>query len=894
MSSISFINPQIKSNQIQPRSVVHRRRTRTKCDRCRIKNLRCEPQIPCKQCNSSDSSCTYNSHQDSNLMKMIQQDNLIKITETKNSIYSKLDELQKIIKSKYLNHQNLNQIKIIWPKIDLEIDNLPNLFSKLWLKPNPDNLFFNSNHSLIVKVRKEALVNWQNSEEWKLWPNNRLTQVETEMPNFFNLPNKFECQKLIELFLLNVNWYFNLYTPNEILISLSNLEWDLETKLIILPNNNSDWLNFSIVVSICRISLALNSNYLVIEKNRKEILDSFFDLALFSLKLSGFEKLPTINGMKVILTLLSTLFFETDCGVLACSIKMSKLRRIALRCAFEMGLNREIVTSDLEEQDARRRVWWGLVTVDAHFGSTGAAEGVISLIESDVNFPKTITQEIDLRSPISRFIMGKFNNRCCYLLSRKRPLANISEIEEFDRDLMNMEFNVLSNQRINFKGPSILNLTDLAAFRDSLDQDLWRGQQIFYLALWHIRSKIHRGLLFTAQTLDPMVMDRINLPVHREIVKDSSILLLELYQYLQLPTAFISAIVGAAITLCMQLKETPDDPEFNKIVGKIRVVLNRLQSICSPIIVRSRRVLEYMISIVEKEVDQPQDQNSREGHSCIPEGLSQSTELGRVELPYDLYPTFRTNFDSKNSLGLNHESQVSTEIDKQWSFEKPECSTSTQRTIDNNALEPISKSLEPLAMTQGIDNNMDLSKLLGYGINQSSSNPSEFIGSQSTFVNSSSSKLPTYFNPTPDLIHHSYVPEQTLTNDLNQFTHDSFESLPIPSNTLSSNDSINLISTFDPGTNNKIDESLNQTLFTDPFKESYFKEDNTIKNCDEIDHQTFLFNNESITGFTNESDDILGIINNNNHNNDLGNLDWDNNDERMKRFESPKAWWEGL
>lgn len=83
--------------------------------------------------------------------------------------------------------------------------------------------------------------------------------------------------------------------------------------------------------------------------------------------------------------------------------------------------------------------------------------------------------------------MGRFNNRCCDLLARRRPSATVAQIQEFDRDLMETEAMVPADQRIEFALDTITDPQRILRYRSS-GSDLWRGQQIFYVAVWHIRE----------------------------------------------------------------------------------------------------------------------------------------------------------------------------------------------------------------------------------------------------------------------------------------------------------------------------------------------------------------------------------------------------------------------
>lgn len=78
------------------------------------------------------------------------------------------------------------------------------------------------------------------------------------------------------------------------------------------PTSANGWLNVAIVLSICRLALALDGWAGVISskelvQHRSEMIHGWCDMAVLALRHSGFEESPTIDGMKVLITLLSTL-----------------------------------------------------------------------------------------------------------------------------------------------------------------------------------------------------------------------------------------------------------------------------------------------------------------------------------------------------------------------------------------------------------------------------------------------------------------------------------------------------------------------------------------------------------------------------------------------------------
>lgn len=766
-----------QSHHVSPEHVVNpiRQRARpiTKCARCRHRKSKCDSHDPCSQCLAAGVTCTYTAERSSVVSR---RQTVPAVNDSMKAVYQKLETLQQLLAPTSILS---NTPSAPWLGIDLEIDNLPTLLSKLWLKEHPEPSFERATHPIIVQVRQDAFPHWKASAEWSLWPitrTPRLTRI-TELSTAL-LPSREECTALTKLFISSCNWYFGLFDGAE--LAQASEHFSMLRESAIPPTSANGWLNLAVVLSICRLALALDGWAGVISskelvQRRKEMIHGWCDMSVLALRHSGFEESPTLDGMKVLITLLSTLFFETDCGVLACSTEMVQLRQITLRCGSSMWLNRNFVTGDAQLDEERRKVWWSLVVVDSHFGSTGATDGVIPLRESDVPFPilrgfdtgiptqpngSTNTPSgLDLRSPVSRFTMGRFNNRCCELLARRKPFATVAEILQFDRDLLAAEASVREDHRIAFTADSIKNPRSLAGYRSPPDPDLWRGQQIFYVALWHIRSKLHRGLLFTAKASSPDVKDRINLRVHQDIVKDSSLLLLEFYRYLQLPTAFISAIVGAALTLCLQIAEGPTDPQSDRIKAHVQVVLNRLDGIRSPIIVRSRHVLKYVMSISNKEYNTTnamfvpsikglQHENFQERiwttPECLPtaETIRRSSDaartLSRKEPSGDTSARSLGPSPITTSASMPQAQEPSNTRSGDLSFETSHDNPSFQVTHSNDPFKTSTKALNlneisraPLSTASDLSANPELVSLLRFGTSD--------LPSCQPFVTSSSS-----------------------------------------------------------------------------------------------------------------------------------------------------------
>ncbi|OAV88605.1 hypothetical protein PTTG_01979 [Puccinia triticina 1-1 BBBD Race 1] len=421
---------------------------------------------------------------------------------------------------------------------------------------------------------------------------------------------------------MSCDWYFEVLTEPE--MNVAEAEVHHYRSLGISPTTPEQWTRIALALAVCRLTLACldwagtNENEQLSRKRCERIL-KWCDLSVMALQRAELDHNPTVEAMRVLIILTSTIFFETDYGLMGSSPQMLKLHAVAVDVSERLNLHRDPPSyMSSKEKDDRRRMWWALVTIDSHFYSTGAtSHSVLRLQNSDTKlpvsrqiyasntFPDDQMAPLDLRSARSRFELGKFNNRCCQLLAQRKPLATLSDIWKLDQDLVALEANVPPEQRL----ASDLDLSNLfqRPLRPAgpIDDALRNGQQIFYIGFWHIRSKIHRGLLYTKQTSSDSIKSVINVDAHREIVRRSSYCLLHLYRHTKLPTAFISAIASAALTLSLELIDQPSQPNNCEMRTIIIECFSRLQTNSSPIIGRACQVLEYFLDPTRPRVGIP-------------------------------------------------------------------------------------------------------------------------------------------------------------------------------------------------------------------------------------------------------------------------------------------------
>ncbi|POW11009.1 hypothetical protein PSHT_08630 [Puccinia striiformis] len=625
---------------ITPPTFTARRPARpiTKCDRCRSRKSRCDSGQPCTPCQKSKAECKYT---DGRPTKGVPEGALSSMTyphhsnelttstvslkEDRQNLMAKIDTLQRLlhdvtarqaVQAYELNFslQNRNPTCDTGFGIDLETDNLITHFSKLWLRKEPDQSFFKATHPALVQLRQHQIPRWKQSTRWTNWSDYQAESRYQQLTRFDAsiLPDENECRDLLRRFLLSCDWYFEVLTEAE--VNVAEAEIHHYRSLGLTPTSPEQWTRVALALAVCRLTLACldwagTDESEQLSRKRCERILKWCDLSVMALQRADLDQNPTVEAMRVLIILTSTIFFETDYGLMGSSPQMLKLHDVAVDVAERLNLHRDPPSYlSSKEKDDRRRMWWALVTIDSHFYSTGAtSHSVLRLQNSDTKLPvsrqmyvsTTFADDqmplLDLRSARSRFELGKFNNRCCQLLAQRKPLATLADIWKLDQDLVALEATIPAEQRL----ASDLDLSNILQrpLRPSgpIDEALRNGQQIFYIGFWHIRSKIHRGLLYTKQTSSDAVKSAINVDAHREIVKRSSYCLLHLYRHTKLPTAFISAIASAALTLSLELIDQPKQPYHNQIRTIIIECFSRLQTNSSPIIGRACQVLEYFL-----------------------------------------------------------------------------------------------------------------------------------------------------------------------------------------------------------------------------------------------------------------------------------------------------------
>ncbi|KAA1118182.1 hypothetical protein PGT21_033031 [Puccinia graminis f. sp. tritici] len=653
--------PPHTSSSTNPPIFTARRPARpiTKCDRCRSRKSKCDSGQPCSSCQRSRAECKYT---DGRPTKGVPEGSLASASYSQNQLISsasslkrdrqnlmaKMDTLQRLlndvtarqaVQAYELNFSLQNRIPSCDTGfgIDLEADNLITHFSKLWLRKEPDQSFFKATHPALVQLRQHQIPRWQQSSRWTNWSDYQAESRYQQLTKFdpSMLPDQNECRDLFRRFLLSCDWYFEVLTEAE--MNVAEAEVHHYRSLGITPTSPEQWTRVGLALAVCRLTLACldwagtNESEQLSRKRCERIL-KWCDLSVLALQKADIDQNPTVEVMRVLIILTSTIFFETDYGLMGSSPQMLKLHSVAVDVSERLNLHRDPPSYlSSKEKDDRRRMWWALVTIDSHFYSTGAtSHSVLSLQTSDTKLPVSrqiyasngFTDDhmpfLDLRSARSRFELGKFNNRCCQLLAQRKPLATLSDIWKLDQDLIALEASVPPEQRL----ASDLDLSNLfqRPLRPpgAIDEALRNGQQVFYIGFWHIRSKIHRGLLYTKQTSSDSIKSSINVDAHREIVRRSSYCLLHLYRHTKLPTAFISAIASAALTLSLELIDQPSQPNNCEIRTIIIECFSRLQTNSSPIIGRACQVLEYFLDPTQPRVGVPR---SYEG------GLSKWHEL---------------------------------------------------------------------------------------------------------------------------------------------------------------------------------------------------------------------------------------------------------------------------
>ncbi|CAH7689240.1 hypothetical protein BY996DRAFT_4584233 [Phakopsora pachyrhizi] len=626
-------NSQTPSNKSSTAVSKSRTRPITKCDRCRTRKCACDSHHPCSTCRTSGANCIYtegkpiaNGNSPLAISTKARKKRMITNSSSLKNERRRLDEkfgkLQLLLQDAAISaslqsHPSGSASSLALIEVDLEVDNLVTHFSKLWLREEPDLSFFRSSHPTLVRVRQYDLPRWRLSQTWATWSDHPAAGPEQQVTRFDRsfLPLRAECRSHCKRFFMHCDWYFELLTQSEINAAAEEVYHFNE--LDINPETPAQWTRIALALAICRLSLACldwitTAETERISRKRGEKILRWCDLSVLALKCAGFDQNPTVDGIRVLVILLSTIFFETDYGLMGCSPPMLRLRRVAMDVAYRLNLNRDPERNfSSKEKDDRRRMWWSLVVIDSHFYATGAStDGVIRLQASDVRLPEfrqvnsterggyEAFQPLDLRSARTRFELGRLNNRCCQLFSQKRPLATMADIWSLDKEIVELEKRVPVDQRLSVDGKRVLSPQNLPVHNQiKVDEALWNGQQIFYIAIWHIRSKIHRGLLYTNQTSEA-AQRGINLPMHRDIVKNGSLLLLDLYSHTKLPTAFVSAIASATLTLTLELIERPSDDDNLEIQKKVLECYSRLKTNPSPIITRACQVLDYFLMAI--------------------------------------------------------------------------------------------------------------------------------------------------------------------------------------------------------------------------------------------------------------------------------------------------------
>jgi len=149
----------------------------------------------------------------------------------------------------------------------------------------------------------------------------------------------------------------------------------------------------------------------------------------------------------------------------------------------------------------------------------------------------------------------------------------------------------------------------------------------------------------------------MNVDSHRQIVRQCSYCLLHLYRHTKLPTAFISAIASAALTLSLELIDQPSQPYNFEIRTIIIECFSRLQTNSSPIIGRACQVLEYFLDPTQPRVGIPRSYEGalREWQELDnPEACSWHTEDATRENRSDWFvPPGADQRDATLSLSAN-------------------------------------------------------------------------------------------------------------------------------------------------------------------------------------------------------------------------------------------------
>jgi len=700
---IPIINNITHNNRPSINSFTPRRPARpiTKCDRCRSRKSRCDSGHPCEACLKSKAVCEYTNGRPTkgpegslpinsypNVSNQLIT-STVSLEEDRQNLMEKIDKLQRLLNdvtarqamqayelSFSLQNRNPCSSYDTGFGIDLETDNLITHFSKLWLRKEPDQSFFKATHPALVQLRQHQIPRWRQSTRWTCWSDyqaqSRYQQLTRFDPSI--LPDENECRDLFRRFLLSCDWYFEVLTEPE--MNEAEAEVHHYRSLGFTPTSPAQWTRVALALAVCRLTLACldwagTDESEQLSRKRCERILKWCDLSVMALHRAEIDQNPTVEAMRVLIILTSTIFFETDYGLMGSSPQMLKLHEVAVDVSERLNLHRDPPSQlSSKEKDDRRRMWWALVTIDSHFYSTGAtSHSVLRLQNSDTKLPlprqmyasNTIPDNhlvpLDLRSARSRFELGKFNNRCCQLLAQRKPLATLSDIWKLDQDLVALEASVLPEQRL---------ATDLdlsAIFQRPLrpagptDEALRNGQQIFYIGFWHIRSKIHRGLLYTKQTSSDSFKSGMNVDSHRQIVRQCSYCLLHLYRHTKLPTAFISAIASAALTLSLELIDQPSQPYNFEIRTIIIECFSRLQTNSSPIIGRACQVLEYFLDPTQPRVGIPRSYEGalREWQELDnPEACSWQTEDATRENRSDWFiPPGADQRDATLSLSAN-------------------------------------------------------------------------------------------------------------------------------------------------------------------------------------------------------------------------------------------------